>query len=91
MPGLSGDLEQRDFGLIPRIGDAADDMLFHDLILMANECSKLSALRPAALTPRSGASKLERTSTRTPFCMASSTERVCSTLAPCEAISNISS
>ena len=85
---LVGDLEQRDLGLVPRIGDPADDILLHDLILMANECPRP---RAAAWPFRSGGSKLERTSTRTPCCMASSTERVCSTLAPCEAISNISS
>src|SRR5262245_65841457 len=38
---LVGDLEQGHLGLIPRIGNSADDVLLHDLILMANECSKL--------------------------------------------------
>ena len=39
----------------------------------------------------SGSMKLDRTRTGTRLAMASSTERVCSTLAPSEAISSISS
>jgi len=39
----------------------------------------------------SGSMKLDRTRTGTRLCMASSTERVCSTLAPSDAISSISS
>ena len=38
-----------------------------------------------------GSTKLDSTRTRTRWDMASSTERVCSTLAPSEAISSISS
>ncbi len=39
----------------------------------------------------SGATKLDSTLRRIPCTMASSTERVCSTFEPCEAISSISS
>ena len=35
--GPVGDLAQRDLGFVPAIGDAADDLLFHDLILVAND------------------------------------------------------
>ena len=46
---------------------------------------------PAPSCGASGSSKLERTKVRTPCTMAISTERTCSTLAPSEAISSISS
>ena len=37
--GLIVHLEERDLGLVFRIGDAAHDLLFHDLILVANNGS----------------------------------------------------
>ena len=46
--GLVRDLDQRDFGLVPRIGDAAYDVLFHDLILMADQSTKFDTIILAA-------------------------------------------
>ena len=87
---LVGDPAQRDLGLVLGIGDAGDDLLFHDLVLVADEGSgRAVGARESRIA--SGSSKLERTKVRTPWTMASSTERTCSTLAPSEAISSISS
>ncbi len=36
-PGLVGDPAERDLGLVLGIGDAGDDLLFHDLLLVADE------------------------------------------------------
>ena len=77
--GTVRDLAHGDFRLVPRIGDASDDFLFHDFFLIDNQ---------GAAGRRS---KLESTCTRTRCFIASSTERVCSTLAPTEASSSISS
>ena len=77
-PGRSGTRDQRDLGLVAAVGDAADQFLFHDLVLVDDQVPGLS-------------SKLDSTCRRTRCFMASSTERVCSTLAPSEAISSISS
>ncbi len=52
-------------------------------------CSTISSSSTTSVPGLS--SKLESTWTRTLCCMASATERVCSTLAPSEAISSISS
>ena len=68
------------------IGDAADDVLFHDLILVADEVP--TAVPPAACRRDEARQHLHAAPCAA---MASSTERVCSTLAPSEAISSISS
>ena len=69
----------RDLRLVARIGDAGHDLLFHDLVLIHHQRARASSL------------KLDSTWTRTRSFIASSTLRVCSTLAPTEASSSISS
>ena len=75
--------EEADLGLVAAVGHAAHDPLFHDLLLVADDGARLSA------SP--GSTKLDSTRSGTRWAMASSTERLCSTLAPSEAISSISS
>jgi hypothetical protein len=66
-------------------------VLLHDLILAADDGADLvPGFRPGGCKA-CGATKLESTRTRILCSMASSTERVCSTLEPSEAISSISS
>ena len=87
---LVGNAPERNLRLVLGIGDARDDLLFHDLVLVADERTRRIAV-VRQLRCLSGSSKLDRTNVRTPCTMASSTERTCSTLAPSEAISSISS
>ncbi len=86
------DVAQRDLGLGPGERDARNDLLFHDLILIANQRAghaRRSVRARSAAHP--GSSKVERTTSRTLCAIAISTERIISTLAPSEAISSISS
>ena len=86
------DPEEGHLRLVLGVGDAADDVLLHDLILAANDGADLvPGFRPRGLQAPRGATKLDSTRTRILCTMASSTERVCSTLEPSEAISSISS
>ena len=70
------DADQRDLGLVTAVRDTAYDLLFHDLFLIHYK--------------RAGAVRGWRTWMH-PARMASATERVSRTLAPCDAISSISS
>ena len=40
-PGLSATLRKRDLRLVAREGDAGDDLLFHDILLVANQGAEL--------------------------------------------------
>jgi hypothetical protein len=60
-------------------------------ISSSSQISVPGGLSKSSMPGASGASKLERTKVRTLCTMASSTDRTCSTLAPSEAISSISS
>ena len=42
--GLVLDAADRDLGFVARIGDTANHMLFHDTVLIANECSGARAI-----------------------------------------------
>ena len=44
-PGLSATLAQRDLRLVARKGDAGDDLLFHDILLVANQRAGLRIVR----------------------------------------------
>ena len=56
------DLEEGDLGLVLGVGDAADDLLFHDLILVANDGSDIfEIVEPARAVMASGATKLDST------------------------------
>ena len=81
-PGLSVTSRKVICASARREGDARDDLLFHDLLLIADQ---------RALPRMRRIVEDERTSSLTLFTIASSTERTCSTLAPSEAISSISS
>ena len=74
----------------PNVADKArrlDKVAYEEMLEMASLGAKVLQVRSVELAMQ----KLERTKTRTRFCMASSTERTCSTLAPSDAISSISS
>ncbi len=90
-PGLSLTVAQRDLGLGLGERDARNDLLFHDLILIATSVPGTPGVPSGAICGASGSSKVERTTSRTLCAIAISTERIISTLAPSDAISSISS
>ena len=90
-PGLSSTLSMVIFASSLRVGDAADDLL-STISSSSQTMVPISSRLPARTGAiASGSTKLDSTRVLTRCTMASSTERVCSTFEPEDAISSISS
>ena len=74
-PRRIGDFDKRNLGLVARMGDAGDDILFHVLVPFTKP--KFRAFHCPA-----GLSNVDRTCTGMRQRIASSTERTCKTFAP---------